>query len=49
MAHWRLGHKDKARRYYDRAVQWMEASALNSQELRPLRAEAERLLGVKKK
>src|SRR5262249_46519626 len=24
MAHWRLGHKDEARRWYDRAVEWMD-------------------------
>ena len=24
MAHWQLGEKDKAREWYDRAVQWMD-------------------------
>ena len=24
MAHWRLGEKDKAREWYERAVQWMD-------------------------
>jgi superkiller protein 3 len=43
MAHWRLGHEDEARRWYDRAAEWMEQSQPAN------RAEAAQLLGVEKK
>jgi hypothetical protein len=43
MAHWRLGHEDEARKWYDRAVEWMERSQPAN------RAEAAQLLGVEKK
>ena len=46
MAHWQLGHKDEARRWYDRAVQWMAKNAPNNDELRRFRAEAAALLGL---
>jgi hypothetical protein len=56
MAHWRLGEKEKARRWYDRAVRWMEKHKDPSQgnnewpeELRRFRAEAAELLGMKEK
>jgi serine/threonine protein kinase/WD40 repeat protein len=52
MAHWQLGHKEMARQWYDRAVQWMDKNqpALKQQhqeELRRFRAEATELLGIK--
>jgi serine/threonine protein kinase/WD40 repeat protein len=54
MAHWQLGEKEKARQWYDRAVQWMEKNKnqLNGntqwpEELRRFRAEAEELLEIK--
>jgi eukaryotic-like serine/threonine-protein kinase len=52
MAHWRLGEKEKARQWYDRAVQWLEKNkqALqkpHQEELRRFRAEAAELLGIK--
>jgi Tetratricopeptide repeat len=47
MAHWQLGEKDKAREWYDRAVQWMEMNQPKNEELLRFRAEAAGLLGVK--
>jgi superkiller protein 3 len=44
MAHWQLGEKDKAREFYDRAVQWMDANAKVNAELIRFRAEAEELM-----
>jgi tetratricopeptide (TPR) repeat protein len=44
MVHWQLGEKDKAREWYDKAVQWMEANAKDSAELIRFRAEAEELM-----
>ena len=49
MAHWRLGAKDKAREWYDRAVRWMDDNQPKDEELRRFRAEAEDVLGLKKK
>ena len=46
MAHWQLGHKDEARRWSDRAVQWMAKNGANNDELRRFRAEAAALLGL---
>ena len=40
MAHWQLGEKDKAREWYDRAVQWMDKNQPKNEELRRFRAEA---------
>jgi hypothetical protein len=51
MAHWRLGDKEQARKWYGRAVQWMEKNQLPREELRQellrFRAEAAELLGIK--
>ena len=49
MAHWQLGEKDKAREWYDRAVQWMDKNQPKNEELRRFRAEAAELLGLKEK
>jgi serine/threonine protein kinase/tetratricopeptide (TPR) repeat protein len=49
MAHWRLGEKDKARAWYDQAVQWMDKNQPTNEELRCFRAEAAELLGVNDK
>jgi uncharacterized protein HemY len=49
MAHWQLGKKDKARQWYDKAVDWMEKSAPGDKELIRFRAEAGGLLGVNRK
>jgi tetratricopeptide (TPR) repeat protein len=43
MAHWRLGDHDKARKWFDQAVQWM-ANRKPNDELRRFRTEAETLL-----
>jgi tetratricopeptide (TPR) repeat protein len=44
MAHWQLGEKDKAREWYDKAVEWMEANFKDNAELIRFRTEAEKLL-----
>ena len=56
MAHWQLGGKDKARKWYEKGIKWMEKNQKQleqnkqwDEELRRFRAEAEELLGVKKK
>jgi hypothetical protein len=56
MAHANLGAHEEARKWYARAVTWLEQSgkALETNprraaELRRFRAEAEQLLGLKKK
>ncbi|HZU37491.1 MAG TPA: tetratricopeptide repeat protein, partial [Gemmataceae bacterium] len=53
MAHWQLGEKEKARQWYDRAVQWTETHRYQLQaneewpeELQRFRAEAAKLLGI---
>jgi serine/threonine protein kinase/Flp pilus assembly protein TadD len=46
MACWQLGRHDEARRWYDRAVLWMEKRDPNHHELRLFRAEAAALLGL---
>jgi serine/threonine protein kinase/tetratricopeptide (TPR) repeat protein len=48
MASWKQGDKEKARQWYDRAVQWMEKNAPPHEELRRFRAEAEKVLELKK-
>jgi serine/threonine protein kinase/Flp pilus assembly protein TadD len=47
MAQWKRGDKEQARKWYDRAVQWMEKNLPESEELRGFRAEAGGLLGIK--
>jgi serine/threonine protein kinase/Tfp pilus assembly protein PilF len=44
MAHWRLGDRDKAQTWFDRAVKWMEKHKPHDHELRRFRAEANALL-----
>lgn len=44
MAHWRLGEKDKAREWYDKAVEWMEANAKDNADVIRFRVEAEELM-----
>jgi Flp pilus assembly protein TadD len=44
MAHSRLGDRDQARRWYDRAVEWMDQHPPPHVELRRFRAEAEAML-----
>jgi superkiller protein 3 len=49
MAHWQLGHKEEARKWYDRAVAWMDKNQPKNEELRRFRAESAVLLGIEKK
>jgi serine/threonine protein kinase/Flp pilus assembly protein TadD len=49
MAHWQLGEKDEARKWYDRAVVWMAKNQPKNEELIRFRVEAEALLGLKEK
>jgi tetratricopeptide (TPR) repeat protein len=44
MAHWQLGNRDEARRWYDRAVAWTEKHEPKNEELRRFRVEAAELL-----
>jgi site-specific recombinase XerD len=46
MAHWRLGNKDKARRWHDSAVQWMDKNQPKNDELIRFRTEAAELLNT---
>jgi serine/threonine protein kinase len=48
MAHWRIGHKDEARSWYGKGVQWMDQHEPQNDELRRFRAQAEELLGITK-
>jgi serine/threonine protein kinase/tetratricopeptide (TPR) repeat protein len=48
MAHWQLGQRDEARKWYKKSVEWMEKNNPRDEELIRFRAEAEGLLGVKK-
>jgi tetratricopeptide (TPR) repeat protein len=45
MARWRLGERDEARRWYEKAVEWMKTKP-NDDELRRFRSEAAALLGL---
>jgi tetratricopeptide (TPR) repeat protein len=49
VAHWQLGHKEEARKWYDQAVAWMDKNQPKNEELRRFRTEAAELLGVKEK
>ena len=46
MAHWQLGHKDEARTWYDKAVEWMDKNQPKNEELLRFRDEAAKLLGI---
>ena len=48
MAHWQLGNKDEARKWYDQAAGWMQKNKPQDEELLRFRAEAEELLQAKK-
>ena len=49
MANWQLGKKEEARKWYDKAVEWMEKNQPKNEELRRFRAEAAELLRIEKK
>jgi tetratricopeptide (TPR) repeat protein len=46
MAHWRLGHKEEARKHYEHAVQWFHTNDPFNAELGRLCIETEGLLGI---
>jgi hypothetical protein len=46
MAQWRLGHKDEARAWFDKAAAWMDKHKPKDGELARYRAEAAGLLGL---
>jgi tetratricopeptide (TPR) repeat protein len=48
MAHWQLGAKDKAHDWFSKSVAWMDKSRQDKAELKRFRAEAEKLLELKK-
>jgi tetratricopeptide (TPR) repeat protein/serine/threonine protein kinase len=48
MTHWQLGDKEKAHKWYDQAVEWMDKNQPDDEELRRFRAEAEALLQTAK-
>jgi tetratricopeptide (TPR) repeat protein len=47
-AHGQLGNQEEARKWYHKAVQWMEQNAPRSEFFGRLRPEAEQVLGLKK-
>ncbi len=49
MAHWELGQKEVARKWYDQAAAWMDRNQPEHQDLRRFRAEAAALLGLNHK
>lgn len=49
MAHWELGQKEQARKWYTPALVWMEKHAPTNAELIDFRAEAASLLGLPEK
>ena len=46
MSYWKLDRKGEARKWYDRAVAWMDKNQPENEELRRFREEAEELMGV---
>ena len=49
MAHWQVGNKEQARKWYDRAVEWADKNQPADAQLLRFRAEAAELLGLNKK
>lgn len=47
MAHWQLGDKEQAKKWYERAVEWMDKNKPQDEELKRFRTEAAELLGIK--
>jgi eukaryotic-like serine/threonine-protein kinase len=46
MTHWQLGHKDEPRKWYDKAVAWMEKNRPQDKEFLQFRDEAAKLLQI---
>jgi tetratricopeptide (TPR) repeat protein len=49
MTHWQLGQKEEARKWYEKAIAWMDKNLADNEELRRFRAEAEDLMAVEAK
>jgi Flp pilus assembly protein TadD len=49
MAHWRLGDKNEARKWYDRAVRWKENNPYPDGFLYDLQVEAAEVMGIELK
>ena len=49
MAHWQLGEKGEARKWYDQAIDWMDKNQPKNEELVRFRDEAAELLGITEK
>jgi tetratricopeptide (TPR) repeat protein len=49
MAHWQLGHKEEARKWYDQAIEWVDTNQPKNDDLRRFRAEAAELLKIEDK
>lgn len=49
MASWQLGEKDKARQWFDKAVEWIDKNMPKSKEMGRFRAEAAELLKIEAK
>jgi tetratricopeptide (TPR) repeat protein len=49
MSHWQLNEKDEARKWYDKAVEWMDKNKPEDEKRRRFRTEAEELLGINRK
>ena len=47
MAHWQLGNRDEARRWYQRAAAWKRKDSLADDDAARIRTEAAELLGVR--
>jgi tetratricopeptide (TPR) repeat protein len=46
MSQWQIGQQDEARKWHDRAVQWMEKNQSDNEELQRFRSESAALLGA---
>ena len=46
MAHWQLGQQEDARRWYEKAAQWINDNKCKDAEFLRFRAEAAALLGI---
>jgi serine/threonine protein kinase/tetratricopeptide (TPR) repeat protein len=46
MAHWQLDEKEEARRWYDKAIEWIKQNPTEDEELKRFHAEAAELLGT---
>jgi tetratricopeptide (TPR) repeat protein len=48
MSHWQLGHKDEARKWFDKGVEWTDKNQTKDEVLLRFRTEAAELLGMTK-